>query len=1103
VWNDPLKNGAKLAESKKMELFNSRQHLPEEPVPLYRSMDFFMLRTPTLSVCTYQRLTDTPQELARTDTNHGELGKNLEAVRQQTYNEINHLITQSGVEQALLVASPSLFESLVQFQCAAPSSHRVQRTYASVLRYLARMSTRPTPFGLFAGIAMGRFADETTVQLANPPVERIFIRPDMKWLIDLVEQLEQTQEYAQQLRVVINQAVHIVGSRALLSFARGNEKDQLHSITLQINPAVRYILEHANHLIPYQQLCAELQLAFPQLSEEQMHRILRQLLAHSFLITDLKPPLTHPYPARYVLERLSSLSGARSLRETFEAILARMAEIDHAGFGGSSILFQQLVEQQQQLHKGTAPTYQLDTVLKVKEPYLNKAIGAAAAQAAETLVRLANGAYPISPLQKYRTLFLDRYGVNAEIPVLDLLNAETGLGVPSLYYEEQDEYFRQAPFPLYAKKNAILTEWLASSLVQGKLEVELDEHILSQLAPSGPVAHPYEALDMYCKVQACSREAIDNGDWRLVINNIYPGGKTFGRFLYLFTEKSVADLREYHQQEEQFSPDVIFAELNYLFPVGHSMNMLVRPLLRSSEIALNTMPFLEQEQVIHLRDLVVGVSDDRFYLRSLRLGKKVIVCQGNAHNTMRAPFLCRFLLDASQDQPPLSSFEWGALRMSPFLPRVVQKKVVLSPAQWRLYSSDIIENNAENEEAQWFCRVQEWRKKWHVPRYVYLANVDQRLLLDLEHPCFLEELHRALKQARSDEGVCLQEMLPAFEHLWLRDAKNEPYESELIVPLILQSKGQKSAEMMDFQEASGHYWYPPRALNERERHLLPGEEWTYLKLYSGSKRQNEIIAGPLREIVYKLEAQELINDWFFIRYTDPQPHLRLRFHAASPQTHDQLLITALAWGRDLAKHSFIQRLNVEGYDRETGRYGGPEAIDTIEHFFSANSKMVSDLIAGQYAKHITLDPLVVAVFSLDQLFASWGFNTLERLHFTQFYAHQYEYSEVFRPLRKRLLNLMLREETHPDSEMKRQKTLLQTIINGQTPVVRQAAQRIHTLVECGQLWGSESSVLKSLAHMHLNRLLDAEPEQERKVYACWRYTLESTQRYLQSKSKGL
>jgi lantibiotic biosynthesis protein len=1087
-----------------MELFNDKQRSPEEPLPLYRSMDFFMLRAPTLSICTYQRLADTSQELARTEANHGELGKNLEAVRQRTYHEISHLIAQSRIEQALLVASPSLFESLAQLQYTAPSSRRVQRTYASVLRYLVRMSTRPTPFGLFAGIALGRFADETTVQLANPSVERTFTRPDMQWLIEFVEQIEQTQEYVQQLRVVINQAVHIVGSRALLSFARGNEKEQLHSITLQMNSAVKYILERANHLVPYQQLCGELQLAFPQLSEEQMQRILRQLLAHSFLITDLKPPLTHPYPAYYVLERLSSLARARFSRETFEAILACMAEIDRAGFGGSSLPFQQLVEQQKQLHKGVAPTYQLDAVLNVKEPDLNKAIGAAAAQAAETLVRLANSACPISPLQKYRTLFLDRYGVNAEIPVLDLLNEETGLGVPSFYHEEPDEYFRQASSPLYAKKkSAILTAWLASSLAQGTLEVELDEHILSQLAPPGPMAHSYEALDMYCQVQACSREAIDNGDWRLVINNIYPGGRTFGRFLHLFPEKGMASLREYHQQEEHLSPDVIFAELNYLLPVGHEMNMLVRPLLRSSEIAINTMPFLEQEQVIPLRDLVVGVSDDRFYLRSLRLGKKVIVCQGHAHNVMRAPFLCRFLLDVSRDRPPLLGFEWGALRMSPFLPRVVQKRVVLSQAQWRLYSSDIAENNAENEEAEWFCRVQEWRKKWRVPRYVYLVDADQRLLLDLEHPCFLAELHRALKQARSDEGVCLQEMLPAFEHLWLRDTKNEPYVSELIVPLILQRKGQKSAEMMNFKEVRGQYRYPPRALNERERHLLPGEEWTYLKLYSGAKHQNEIIAGPLREMVNTLEAQGLISDWFFIRYADPQPHLRLRFHAANPQARDQLLTTTLAWGRDLVEHGFIQRLNVEGYDRETARYGGPEAIDTIERFFSANSKVVSDLIAGRYAKHITLDPLIVAVFSLDQFFASWGVGTLERLHFTQAYTHQYEYREIFRSLRKCLLSLMLQEETQPDSDVKRQKTLLQAIISGQTPVVRQTAQQIRTLIEGGQLWGSESSILMSLAHMHLNRLLGAEPEQERKVYACWRYALESTQRYLQSKSKGL
>lgn len=1084
-----------------MEFFNTQQPSQEEQTSLYRSMDFFLLRAPALPLSIYQRLTEAAQGLARIDRNPEVLGRHLEAVRQQTYHEISQLITQSSIKQALLVASPSLFESLMQLQSDSPSSRREQQIYASVLRYLVRMSTRATPFGLFAGVAMGQFADKTTAQLANPPVDRIFTRPDMKWLIGFVERIEQTQEYVQQLYLRVNQAVHIVGSRAMLSFAGGNKKGQLHSITLEMNQVVHYILEHAHHTIPYQQLMTDLHLAFPHVPDAQFHLILRQLLAHSFLLTNLKPPLTHPYPARYVLERLASLSEASSLRETFAAILDHMVEIDQAGFGGASVPFQQVAELQNRLHKSNAPTYQVDAILNVKEPYLNKTMGAAAAQAAETLLRLAKSAYPISALQHYRTLFLDRYGMHAEIPVQDLLNAETGLGVPSSYHEEQNRHFGQAPSLFYeTKRNAILTAWLADSFIEGTLEVELNEHILSQLAPPESMAHPYEAVDLYCKVLADSREAIDNGNWRLLITNIFYGGRTFGRFLPHLSEQSMACLRSYHQQEEQLSPDAIFAELNYLFPAGHDMNTFVRPLLRSSEIAINTMPVLEQEQVILLSDLVVGVSGDRFYLRSLRLNKKVIVCQNHAQNVRRAPHLCRFLLDVSQDgRPPHLCFEWGTLRLSPFLPRVVQNKVVLSPAQWRLYRSESTENNARNEDVQWFCRIQEWRTKWRVPRYVYLVEADRRLLLDLEHPCFLAELHRAIKQARNDEGVCLQEMLPAFEHSWLRDAKNEPYESELIVPLILQRKDQKSA--IDFQEMREQYRYPPRVLNERERYALPGEEWTYLKLYSGSKRQNEIIAGPLREIANKLEAQGLISDWFFIRYTDPQPHLRLRFHAASPQVHDQLLTTTLAWGRDLAKHGFIQRLNVEGYDRETARYGGPEAIETIEHFFSANSKIVSDLIAGQYAKHITLDPLVVAVFCLDQFLASWGFSTLERLHFTQTYTIPYEYSEVFRPLRKILLSLMLQEETLLDSDVKRQKTLLQALTSGQTPVARQTAQRIRALVVCGELWGSESSILMSLAHMYLNRLLGVDPEQERKIYACWRYTLESTQRYLQSKAK--
>jgi hypothetical protein len=70
------------------------------------------------------------------------------------------------VRRALAVASPSLLAALDR---AGPGDRGSARLEGKLLRYLIRMSTRPTPFGLFAGVGIARWADRTDLAVAGPP----------------------------------------------------------------------------------------------------------------------------------------------------------------------------------------------------------------------------------------------------------------------------------------------------------------------------------------------------------------------------------------------------------------------------------------------------------------------------------------------------------------------------------------------------------------------------------------------------------------------------------------------------------------------------------------------------------------------------------------------------------------------------------------------------------------------------------------------------------------------------------------------------------------------------------------------------------------------
>jgi len=1073
--------------------------------PLYTPAGFYMLRAPILSADVFFRITASATE--GTGRNGEDLDVKLAEASQQSYDTLKALVSRPAIEQALLVASSDIFEGLAAMQREDTSRHRIERAYASVMRYLVRMSTRPTPFGLFAGVAVGTLGENTTAQLGIPIVQRIRTRPDMSWLLSIIQKIEENTDLVPHLHVIANRTVYIAGSRAVIPYADVYGKGDTRSIALRATPVVRFVLEHASQLISYNDLRQGIFGAFPHATEPQVDGLLRQLWEHHFLMSDLRPPLTNADPAKYVLERLSHIPEAALIATTLKEVLVNAEEIDQVGVGESNKLMRDMVKRQAQLvpeDENKSQPYQLDVALKLETPQLNKAIGETASEAAETLLRLGRFPAGSQSLREYYSAFVERYGMETEVPVLDLLSPEFGLEAPSGYTEPPRSYpLRPLSPPDMQARDRILCSMLAEALNDRAMEIELTASAVQKLTQWTPKADnpPPPSLEMYLQIQAASPEAIDRGEWRGVIAPacLSYGGRTFCRFFDILGPEGLEKLQEYTRREEDLFPDVIFAELSYLPTFGRGANVAIRPALRAYEIVVNTTPSVPPERVIPLNDLMVGTRGEHFYLRSLRLGKEVVVTQSHLLNMMRAPNVCRFLLEASQDgRPSLSSFDWGTAGSSPFLPRVVQKQIVLSPAQWNLQPSMIEPDGFGSEGVCWFMGLQKWRKRWRVPRYVYLTQFDNRLLLDLEHPLSVAELRAELRKAEESNSLSLQEMVPDFDHLWLRDSNNAPYIAEVVVPLILkESEAQQGTtpETKEEHEKQGtKLSYPQKVITDTERRKLPGDEWTYLKLYATAKQHDEIITKPLREIVREMNEQKLIDRWFYIRYADPEPHLRVRFHAADVRYNDTVLLQALAWSRELVKYGLIRHVCVDSYDREIERYGGPKAIDALEMVFTANSSAVSAIVAAQYMKEITLDPLAVAVFSLDQFFTAWGLDFAERLCYIQKRIGKYDGSEAFRTQRRLFCELLSPWDPNYDPVVREQREKLGIVLSVQDHMLKEVASHIRGLGARAELWRPEESIVGSLAHMHINRLLGIDREQEQRVYAFWRHTLESIQR---------
>ncbi|MFB9903868.1 lantibiotic dehydratase [Allokutzneria oryzae] len=1025
--------------------------------PIYRAARFFMLRTPTLPASEFLALTGGPPE--------------------DTRQRLRELAEVPRVRQALHVASSSLTAGLAHL---GSDSKKSARAYSSLLRYLTRMSTRPTPYGLFSGVGVGRFAERTTLTLAADPVARTRTRADLGWLLTVIKQLDEVPELPDEMRVAVNPMLYRVGDRAVLPYADVHGESDNRNIGFRLTTpatiAVRMAGEPGTTVGDIvQRIVGEV----PGATEAKARGLVTQLRDLHVLTSDLRPTMTVALPEQDLLKRLDQSEVRDGLQRT--RVLASAVD-ERAGNAEVSIVDELVRQQRAMAPEHTKETFQLDTALAITEPDLSERVGADAAEAAELLMRLGSTHKRRTHIVEYHTAFLERYGLGAEIPLLDLLSPERGLDAPSTYTMPS----RSTPLPLVSserdvsggKRDLTLTSVLAEALHRGQDEIELTDELVERLTvwrPSEKGPCPRPSLDLYAQVAATSRQAVDAGDYRLVVapGTISDGGRTFGRFFDLVDESALAELQEFARGEEALCPDLVFADLSFASPRGRNGNVAVHPQVRRYEICVNTAPSVQEEHRILLSDIVVGATAERFYLRSRKLDKELHVTQGHMLNPATAPNVCRFLLELSEDGfAPLAAFDWGTASGSPYLPRVRRGRIVLSPARWRLFAHQFPKGGKEFADA-----VHRWRQEWRVPRHVYLAVLDNRLALDLEHPLCVEELHAELARAKRsdpDQPVVLHELLPGFSETWLSDVDGRGYFSEIVVPMLAKGSEivRRSTPVSDSR--------PAGTVGSRRR--LVGDEWVYLKLYSALAQHDDVVSGPMPELAAVLRAEGLIDRWFFIRYSDPHPHLRFRLRVPDPAAIPSVMARVLAWGRQVVAAGMANDIALASYDLELERYGGPDAFDVVEGTFEANSAVCSALVKYLRANP-DLSADVVCALAQHSLCRDWGAtpSTVD--------AVSDRARARFKEIRTMLCDLLEPWDAHPDPAAREHLSALTTILAEQRECLRAAGQRVRELAESGRLVGTESRVLGSLAHMQANRLLGIDNEQENECYQLWSLAL--------------
>ncbi|KAA8886163.1 hypothetical protein F3087_26575 [Nocardia colli] len=1008
---------------------------------IYRPLDWLMVRAPLLPIEQYLALADA----APIDTAPGTL-----------------VPADPRVQRALAVGGGDLLRALEQPKGDARARGRLSR---KLQRYLIRMSSRPTPFGLFAGVGLANWGEHTDLALADAPAI-VRTRPDMGWLLDFVRQLEQRAEVRSQLSVFANPSTFTQADRVFLSerAAIGEDAKAGQSISLRATPAVLRALDCARTPLPYGRLVEELSTEFG-VGTAKAARLVDQLCEQTLLLTDLRPPLTAAEPAGYVARRLAEIPAAADDSAALGDLLEQLDAWDRLDHDQAAAGYPKLVAQARSVHSAPTPKgpFQTDMATPLAGSMVNHAVADEAARAAELLLRLSNWPTGLSHLDKYRASFMDRYGAEREVGLLELIDPEIGLGAPGRADRtEPEDAARQL-------RLRTLTELALDAIRDRRQVVELDPATIAKLELQPiDLAKVPPSLDISLFVVAESAAAVDAGDFQVVVGpnmGAAAAGRVLGRFADLIGPRAEAALRTAAAAEAHSRPGRLWAEVSYYPLPGRLANVAIRPAVREWELASDTTPGVPADRVVPLSELVVGLHDGRFVVRWPQVDQEVVACAGHMLNAEVAPAALRFLDEISRAGKPVAApFHWGPVAGFPFLPRVQVGRIVLAPARWRL----TIEERTAKSAAAFTEFFDRWRARWQPPRYVYLALSDHRLLLDLDSPAQVEQIRT---EGRGVQEIYLHEALPAPDQAWLPGPDGH-YISEVVVPVVLDAHETRDTAAAPVRAARKSV--PPIA----DRVHPPGSDWLFAKLYHVPTFEEDLLAEQIRAFCAQTLADGSAQSWFFIRYTDPDPHLRIRWHGDPDGLADRLAPALLRWGAALVDKGFCRRVVLDTYDQEVERYGGTAGIAVAEELFAADSVAVVELLELIDQRRVELDRTLLGVYTVHDLLTTLGLDERER---DALYRHSVldrratakEYRSQQDVLRA-LLGDPAWLAGQPGGDA------IAEVLDRRRIRLQEAAFQLDALDARGELRRTRLELARSFVHMHCNRLLGCghPPEQQ-------------------------
>ena len=910
---------------------------------------FFALRTPLLPWNTLTRLS---AELAspHAPIEGGDLESSIEADGARLTERLRALVLDPAIREAIFVASPSLDEALDAW-LAHPADARAHGVVDILVRYVARMSGRSTPFGLFSGCSLGMIGSATSLELTPRADYRRHTRLDTHYLSALTETLHQDPAVRAALSFRPSNGLYEAAGQFRFAEARTDAETRArsyHLVSIDRTPHLAATLERAALGALPRELVEALVAHDAEIDRGEAEDFVDSLIESQILVSELAPPITGSEPLAAIVEVLRASETAARPAAALDAAGRAIGDLDAAGLANAPARYREVAAALRGLpaEPDLSRLFQVDLYKPAPRATLGgeplEEIEHAAALLARIVPRLESDG-----LKAFRTAFEERYGKQTEssrerriVPLVQVLDEEAGIGfgestdaaplLDGLTFPADSA----APAVAFGPREEALLRGLGRTLRSGSCEWILDQRDLAELSSKNLAPLP-EAFAVKCTLAARSDEALSRGEFRVVAPSVSgpSGAVLLGRFCHGDPALRRA-VEEHFRAEEALRPDAVFAEIVHL-PEGRLGNILCRPVLRPYEIPFLARAGVPADKQLPIGDLGVTLAEGRVVLWSRRLGREVVPRLTSAHNFAHESLgIYKFLCALQSQVERGASWTWGPLARAPFLPRVTSGRIVLSLARWMLGKDEIEPIATAKTCAERFRGVHTLRARRELPRWVAHVDFDNVLPVDLDNVLSVDSWLRLVK---ARDSVVLQEVL-AEEELVARGPEGA-FVHELVVPFVRVP----AAPPRELTVKP-----PPRRTRERARRLPrsfpPGGEWLDARLYTGTASADAVLAEIVKPLVRAGRKAKALERWFFVRDGDPHWHVRVRFRGDPAWLAAKLLPKLHQHAARLLADGRIWRVELDSYEREVERYGGDGGIELAEDVFEADSEAVLSIL---------------------------------------------------------------------------------------------------------------------------------------------------------------